>query len=84
MYIKFYAKFYFILALFTCEKTMHHFTEKGDLGLCYFLLQYLYQARKVSGNVHVLEISIIPLFLQFSIRILELFRQCGKFLFFIL
>ena len=63
---------------------MHHFTEKGDLGLCYFLLQYLYQARKVSGNVHVLEISIIPLFLQFSIRILELFRQCGKFFFFFL
>ena len=43
----------------------------------HMLLNYLYQARKVSGHVCVWQGSQFCLFLQFCYWILELFRQCG-------
>jgi len=41
-----------------------------------FLLKYMYEGRKMSHQMYVLEILILPLFLRIFIWILELFQRC--------
>jgi len=44
-----------------------------------FSLKYMYEGRKMSHQMYVLEILILPLFLRIFIWILELFQRCSIF-----
>jgi len=46
-----------------------------------FVMEFQYQARTVSGHVHVLAVSILRLSAILIYKILEMFRQCGIILF---